>query len=805
MLAPTLPFVHLRVFSDHSIGYGSGKIRRYAESAQADGAPAIALTDYNTLSGARALTQCWQCRDVKAIHGLTVDLLDFLERPTWVSAKNPRQLHLFKPEVNRLHLLVVNEIGWRNLKQINSLAHLETHRPGFPVVSSAILRGRTEGLYALTSHDSASLSPTALRSAPLAAVRHLLWVIEHFGAPNTWVTVHLLGKAGEREAARALVDLATSVGVRAVASGDVRYTDRSMAQAHEVLIKIAQSQSAGESAAFATEAAEHYIPAAQMRARFAAVDLERLCDETLKIAESIDFHLPYKEQSPPPTRLPPGRNARTQLRQLAEEGLSARLNRMRVDEPALLEKYWHRLYRELTVVFETDWSHHFLFVSDCVHWAKANDIPVAPGGALMTGSLLTYALRITAIDPIAHDLYCEPFLRVGSSEPYLPISLGTAGRSKVIEYLRQAHGRDRVAAVAKPRKFCVHSALRECARALQIAPSKLEELLALQVLKPSECSEREWFGCGSLTYARKQEPRIDALVACDPQLQRLVEIATQLDGALWAPSTESVYVAISETAMWRETPVMQGTDGALMTMANDINLASEGLHLLQVIEIAELSTNARCVSLIHEQQAASQRIDLVDIPLDDAAAFDIFSSGDFEGLYHCDLFESWRRVLQAVAPTRFEELVAAWVLCGMGQLTRGKDARYIALKHGREDADPLLARLLPESYGLVLFMEDVMKVIHQVTGLPLSTACKLARAMRGRHGRKDTQQLFMRSASARGVEDVVARDLFKPLAEAAKYVTYKSSAVASSLIVYRSAWLKAHFPAQFAAAYREQM
>ena len=221
MSADPRPFVHLRVFSEHSIGYGSGNIREYLEIAQADGAPAIALTDYNTLSGSWAFARACELEEVKAIHGCTVELL---ERPTSISAESPRRMDLLKPAANRLHLLVVNEVGWRNLKQIISLAHLEAPRPGFPAVSSKILQGRTEGLYALTSHDSVALSPAALRSAPFTAVRHLLWVIEHFGAPNTWVTVHLRGNAGERETAGALVDLATAVGVRAVASGDVRYT-----------------------------------------------------------------------------------------------------------------------------------------------------------------------------------------------------------------------------------------------------------------------------------------------------------------------------------------------------------------------------------------------------------------------------------------------------------------------------------------------------------------------------------------------------------------------------------------------------
>jgi DNA polymerase-3 subunit alpha len=771
---PHADFVHLRVHSSYSLSEGAIKAERIAELARAQNMPAVAITDSGNLFGALEFSHACTARGVQPVLGCQIGL---------TRSDNPR----LPPDP--LVLLAQDGEGFANLQRLSSAGFLETE-PGLkPQLALGRIAEHAAGLIVLTGGSEGPLARMLAEGRRAEAARLLAALAEAF-ADRTAVELHRHGRAEERAIEPGLIALADARGVPLVATNECFFADPSMHEAHDALLCIAEGRMLAETDRRRVTPEHWFKPAAMMRALFA--DLPEACDNTLAIARRCAVMAEVRKPLLPVCpKVRPGQSEEETVRAMAIEGLARRLDSMHADA-ATRARYRERLDFELGVIVKMGFAGYFLIVADFIQWAKSQGIPVGPGRGSGAGSLAAWALTITDLDPLRFGLLFERFLNPERvSMPDFDIDFCQDRRDEVIGYVRREYGADRVAQIITFGKLQARAAVRDVGRVLGLPfgqVNKVAELIPNNPAKPV-----------TLRQAIEGEPRLRLMRDEDEGVRRMLEIAQQIEGLYRHASTHAAGLVIGDRNLIELVPVYRDPrSDYLVTQYSMKYVEQAGLVKFDFLGLTTLTILERAATFLAAQGVS---VDLAALPLDDPATYAMLQRGDGGGVFQFE-GQGMRDVLRAMRPDRFEDLIAAVALYRPGPMAN--IPAYCQRKHGEawEAPHPEIRDILEETFGIMVYQEQVMQIAQRMAGFSLGEADLLRRAM-GKKIRSEMEaqrKSFLSGAVARGIAAAKAEEVFELMARFADYGFNKSHAAAYALVAYQTAWMKANHPVAFLAA-----
>jgi DNA polymerase-3 subunit alpha len=792
-------FVHLRVHSAYSLLEGAIKIPELAELCQRHNMPAVAVTDTRNLFGALEFSTTMVKAGVQPIIGC--ELAISREGADSGPARAANGFGTRRAEPDKLVLLVKDAEGYGHLLDLVSRAHLETASGETPQVPLSLLEGRSEGLIALTAGPEGTVGRHLAENRPdeaEAALRRL----EALFPGRLYVEVMRHGRAEEDRIEGALVDLAYAHGLPLVATNEAYFADEGMFEAHDALLAIAEGAHVGDPDRRRLTPDHRFRSPAEMKALFA--DLPEAVANTLVIARRCAFASP--ERTP---ILPPfggdGESAAERLRAQAKEGLEARLEAAVFTEgmdgaarEEAAKPYRERLEFELGVIESMGFPGYFLIVADFICWAKEQGIPVGPGRGSGAGSVVAWSLTITDLDPLRFSLLFERFLNPDRiSMPDFDIDFCQDRRDEVIAYVQEKYGKDKVAQIITFGKLQARAVLRDVGRVLGMPYGQVDRICKLVPNNPANPV--------SLAKAIEGEPLLRSMRDEDETVAKLMDIALRLEGLYRHASTHAAGVVIGDRPLSELVPLYRDPRSDMpVTQFSMKYVEAAGLVKFDFLGLKTLTVLAEALKLVNARRAEEGKAPLAleALPLDDAATYEMMSKGETTGVFQLES-SGMRDVLRNLRPDCFEDIIALVALYRPGPMDN--IPRYIACKHGREKPDylhPSLEGILTETFGVMIYQEQVMQIAQELSGYSLGGADILRRAM----GKKiksemdEQRQTFIDGAVARGVEERTAAHIFDQVDKFAGYGFNKSHAAAYALIAYQTAWFKANYPVEFMAA-----
>ncbi|MFC7537674.1 DNA polymerase III subunit alpha [Sphingomonas sp. GCM10030256] len=765
----TAPFVPLRVFSSFSMLEGAMEPKAIAKLAAKLGFPAVGLTDRNGLYASMAFSEACSGEGVQPIVGATVGVV----RPDDVSGTQP----------DWLVLLAKDEDGYANLCRLVSAAHMDRPDTDAPHVEFAALERYSAGLIALTAGGEGAVA-RLLADGQATHARTYLERLVSLYPERLYVELTRRGDAVEESAEGALIDLAYALDLPLVATNPAFYADPQFHAAHDALLCIANSAYIENAERVSSSEDAWLKPAEAMADLFA--DLPEALANTVVIAQRCAVAAPKRRPILP--RLSDDEDV--QLRRDAHAGLQQRLEG-HPDKDA--DQYRERLDFELDVITRMGFSGYFLIVADFIKWAKANDIPVGPGRGSGAGSAVAWALTITDLDPIELSLLFERFLNPERvSMPDFDIDFCETHRDRVITYVQQKYGRDRVAQIITFGRLKARAVLKDTGRVLQMSYGHVDRLAKLVPNHPGDpwTLERSLNGVSELAAEYRDEP----------QVKRLFDLAMKLEGLPRHASTHAAGVVIGDRPLQELVPLHRDPRSDMPVTQFDMKyVEAAGLVKFDFLGLKTLSV------LKESQRLLRQRgidVDYAALPRDDPAVYELLQRGDTVGVFQLES-EGMRRTLAAVRPTNFGDIVALVSLYRPGPMDN--IPMFGDRKNGRAELaypHPMLEEVLKDTYGIFVYQEQVMQAAQVLAGYSLGEADLLRRAMGKKiQSEMDAQRArFTEGAARNGIAPAKANELFDLIDKFAGYGFNKSHAAAYALVAYHTAWLKAHHPAEFFAA-----
>lgn len=765
-------FCHLHVHTHYSALDGACKVEDVVRKAAEYGMPAVAITDHGVLSGAVQFYQEAVKAGIRPIIGLEAYVVEDRFRK---EAQQEERWHLT--------LLAGTNEGYRNLLKIASLAFLEGYYFK-PRVDYALLRENAEGIICLTGCPTGRLSRALERGSLAEAEREVERLVGIFGREDVYIEIQETGIAELAHVPERLAELAAQVSLPLVATNDVHYLEAGDAAAHDVLLCIQTGSRLDDEKRLRFSSDEFYFKSAEEMQRAFARYPEAV-ENTLRVAERCQVEMEFGRILLPHYPVPEGRTEAAYLRELCEQGLARRYG------VAPAPEVRERLEMELGVIEQMGFPPYFLIVWDFVHYAKSNGIPVGPGRGSAAGSLVSYLLGITDLDPLAYDLLFERFLNPARiSMPDIDIDFSVEGREKVIEYVARKYGRDRVAQIATFGTIKARQAIRDAARVMDVPYSVADRIAKLIPEGPKVTLE----DC----LKEKQDLRVE--YDQDELVRRVVDMARPLEGLIRQDSIHAAGVVISDRPLTEYLPLMQKGDAEVVTQVSMGDVEKLGLLKMDFLGLRNLDVIASAVSIIRE--SGHPDFDPDAIPLDDEKTYQMLAQGDSEGVFQ---FESsgMREALREVAPTVFEDLIALVALYRPGPMEF--IPQYARNKRNPESIvypDPRLEPILRSTYGVAIYQEQLMEIAKRVGGFTPAEADDLRKGI-GKKIRAVLDRLepkFREGARASGTEPRVIDYLWSLMEKAGDYSFNKSHAACYALIAYRTAYLKANFPVEYMAA-----
>src|SRR5919106_1459808 len=783
--------VHLHVHSEYSLLDGACKIDALAARAAELEMPALGLTDHGVMNGSVEHYKACVAAGIKPIIGLEAYLVDDRN----VTPTQPRY------ERNHLTLLASNEAGFRNLVKLSSAGFLEGFARGKANVDMELLASHSEGVIALTGCLQSRFCRRLVEDRPDDATAHVDDLIQAFGADQVYFELQSNGVAEQEKANEGIIKVARELGRPLVATADVHYLRREDYDSHAALLCV-QTKSTIEQPKLRFDTNEFYLKSpAEMSDSFS--DLPEAVASTLEIAERCDLEIKLGQLLLPRFPTPEGVDPGEMLRELAGEGL-----RRRYGDPIPADAQ-ERLEFELGVVSEMGFESYFLIVWDFVRFAKENGIAVGPGRGSAAGSIAAYALNITDIDPLANDLLFERFLNPGrKSMPDIDIDFSVRGRERVIRYVGEKYGRESVAQIITFGKMAPRAATRDAARVLGLDYATGDRL-AKQIPEPILGRNPSFEEC------LKPGEELKRTYDSDADARRIIDTARGLEGIVRNHSIHAAAVVIADRPLQEIVPLQLAEDrgaangngngrgeGAYKTVTQYLMGPIEEIGLLKMdfLGLRNLDVIEDAAAII--ERSRGERIDIKDIPLDDPATYAMLSRGDSIGVFQ---FESdgMRDALKTVKPDQFQDLVALVALYRPGAM------RYIPdYATGKRDpdsvryADPRLRPVTESTYGCVIYQEQLMEIAKQMAGFSPAEADDLRKAVgkKKRDLMATMKEKFLEGMAASNTDRRVAQDLWSLMEAAADYSFNRSHAACYALISYRTAWLRANYPAEYMAA-----
>jgi DNA polymerase-3 subunit alpha len=762
---PEAPFVHLHVHSEYSILDGACRIPALAARAAEFQMPAVGLTDHGSMAGAIELYREAGKHGVKPILGCEVYLADDRRAQTKGNA--------------HLTLLAADNTGYGNLIKLASAGFLEGYYYK-PRVDWELLHTHATGLMALSGCLSGRVCRALEESRPADAAADLDRLVQIFGKDNTYVEIQNAHLEPQQKINPLLAKLAEGTGLPLVATGDVHYLRHEDARAHEALLCIQSGDSLKNPQRWKFDTDQFFFKSPQeMAADFSGY--EHALRRTLEVAERCNVELELGRILLPKFPTPDDRDAFDYLVELTEKGLQKRYER---ETPELQE----RLKFELKTIRELGFTDYFLIVWDFIAFAKRNGIQVGPGRGSAAGSLVAYCLEITDIDPIKYELLFERFLNPGrKSMPDMDIDFAVEGRDRVINYVAEKYGRDRVAQIITFSTMAARAAVRDAGRVLEIPYGIVDKVAKAIPEGPGQ----------TLDACLKPGQELKAQYDADSVAREIVDLARPLEGLVRADSIHAAGVVIGDRPLTEYVPLQQkGPDQEVVTQFAMGDIEALGLLKMDFLGLRNLDVLDKARKLV------GNGLDWSKLPLDDKKVYAMLAKGESTGVFQ---FESsgMREALRQVKPTQFEDLIALVALYRPGPMAY--IPVYARRKNGQEEVtyiDKRLKAITGVTHGICLFQEQYLEIAKQIAGFSPAEADDLRKAI----GKKihslmaSLKEKFLEGCASTGTTPSVANQLWKDMEASQDYSFNKSHAACYALIAYRTAWMRAHHPREYMAA-----
>ncbi len=779
-------FVHLHLHTDYSLLDGACGINRLTELAAERKMPAVAVTDHGNLFGAVKFYEAARKHGVKPIIGCEV----------YVAGTNRFDR---SPDVDRPYhfvLLCENERGYQNLVKLVSAAYTEGYYYK-PRIDKDLLAQHSEGLIALSACLRGEVAVALSAERYDAAVQSAHDLQDIFGKGNFFLEIQDQGMPEEHKINPDLVRLSRETGIPLVATNDCHYLTRDDARAQEVLVCIQTGKTLSDPHRMKFPTDQFYFKTyEEMAAVFS--EIPDALTHTLEIAERCNVKLEQKEHVFPHFEVPPGESLDSYFERMTREGFARRRERLERLQTAgklrhPLEAYDDRLELELALIKQMHFSGYFLIVWDFIRHAREQCIPVGPGRGSAAGSLVSYALHITDVDPLQHDLLFERFLNPERiSFPDIDIDFCMRRRGEVIDYVTGKYGRENVSQIITFGTMGAKAVIRDAGRVMDMPFAEVDKIAKLV---PTVLNI-------TLDEALKQSADLRQLKAADTRVADLLEIAGRLEGFARHASTHAAGVVISPQPLQEIVPLYKSSKDEITTQYAMDDLEKIGLLKMDFLGLTTLTVLDDCLKLI--EATRREKLDLDTLPKDDAATYELLSNGLTAGIFQ---FESrgMTEILRRVKPSRLADLTALNALYRPGPIQGGMIDDFIARKTGKKRVTydlPQLKDILDETYGVIVYQEQVMQIAAAVAGFTLGEADVLRRAM----GKKKhevmvaMQEKFLAGAKEKGVPAGKAEKLFDLMAQFAAYGFNKSHSAAYALVAYQTAYLKTHYSVEFMAA-----
>ncbi len=788
-------FVHLRVHSAYSLSEGAIRIKDLVKRCRQLGMPAVAVTDTNNLFGAFEFSGAAKEAGIQPIIGCQLSLLRDDPGGRQAMARNASAV-----AADPFVLLVQDEAGYGNLLKLLARAHFgdgEGEAPPTPHVSIADLESHSGGLLLLTGGAGGPVG-RLIAESQAAAAEDLLRRLATAFPGRLYVEIMRHGLAVERQTEPKLVELADMLNLPLVATNEAFFLEPDMFEAHDALICIAEGAYLSQTERRRLTENHYLRSATEMKSLFH--DLPDAIDNTVVVAKRCAFMVEKVKPILPPYDCGVGRTEADELAAQAKAGLEDRLQvqifkpgMSEADKAAVAKPYRDRLAYEIQVIADMGFPGYFLIVADFIRWAKEQGIPVGPGRGSGAGSVVAWALTITDLDPLRFGLLFERFLNPERiSMPDFDIDFCQDRRDEVIHYVQQKYGRDHVAQIITFGKLQARAVLRDVGRVLEIPYGYVDKICKLVPNNPANPV--------TLAQAIDGEPQLRQMIQEDPTIARLVGIARKLEGLYRHASTHAAGVVIGDRRLDELIPLARDPKSHKpVTGFNMKYVESAGLVKFDFLGLKTLTVLQDAVALVAE---GGGKIDLLNLPLDDEATFKMLERADTTGVFQLES-AGMRDVLRKLKADAFEDIIAVVALYRPGPMANIPS--YIKRKHGEEEPDylyPTLEGILGETFGIMIYQEQVMQIAQELSGYSLGTADLLRRAM----GKKiksemdQQRQIFVDGAKNRGVPQARASEIFDLVAKFADYGFNKSHAAAYALVAYQTAYMKANYPVEFLAA-----
>jgi DNA polymerase-3 subunit alpha len=770
-------FVHLNVHTEYSLVDGIVRMPALMEKLAGMSMPAVALTDHANLFGMVKFYRAAEQAGIKPLIGSDV----------WVEGVNAAQ-------PGRMTLLCQDETGYGNLSQLVTRGYLEGQQRGQAVIRREWMETHSAGLIALSGGFDGE--PGRLLHSgheALAGDTAVYW--EKLFPQRFYLELSRTGHSGEEACVEGAATLAARRGLPVVASNRVRFLEAADFEAHEARVCIHQGRLLADPHRERRYTEAQYLKSADEMAELFS-DLPEALENTVEIAKRCNLSLRLGENFLPDFPTPEDKNVSVYLREQAQDGLVSRLGE--ADAGIARQDYDSRLAHELSVIESMGFPGYFLIVADFIRWARKNGVPVGPGRGSGAGSLVAYALGITDLDPLKHDLLFERFLNPERvSMPDFDIDFCMEGRDRVIEYVAGRYGRDRVSQIITYGTMAARAVVRDVGRVLG-HPYSFVDRVAKQVPFALDMT---------LDKALEESPELRASYDEDETIHYLIDTARSLEGLVRNAGKHAGGVVISPAPLTEFTPLYCEPDGdSLVTQFDKDDVEAVGLVKFDFLGLRTLTIIDRAVKSINARLAdsAEEPLDMLTIPMDDAATFRLLKAGETVAVFQLES-AGLRKLIKEIKPDSFEDIVALVALYRPGPLQSGMVVDFINRKHGKAKVaypHPDLAPILKPTYGIILYQEQVMQIAQVLAGYSLGGADLLRRAM----GKKKPEIMakerstFLAGALARGVDESKARYIFELIEKFAGYGFNKSHSAAYALLSYQTAWLKTHYPADFMCA-----
>ena len=787
------PFVHLHCHSHYSLLDGANKLPDLVRRVKELGMPAIAVTDHGNMFGAAQLLRVAKAAGVKPIIGMEAYVAPGrrTDRASSGSGDDRFAYHLT--------LLAKNATGFRNLLRLTSRAYQEGYYYR-PRIDKELMERHAEGLICLSGCVGSEFSQRLLQDRIADAEKLAIWYQKTFGEGNFFVEIQNNGLQIQRDAMERQIDVARRLGMPLVATSDAHYLKQGDNLAHDALLCINTGKTIDQPldkprfvADDGTLSNQFHVRSPEEMYAMAQGHEEALAQSAL-IAESVEENyasLGFGKRQFPSFEPPDEKTAEDYLRELCEAGLKDRYGA----SPS--QEVLDRLEHELGIINRMGFASYFLIVWDFVRYARERNIPASARGSAC-GALGSYVLYLSHVCPIKYDLLFERFLDPNRSEaPDIDIDLCQERRYEVIEYVRRKYGDANVAQIGTFGTLKAKAALRDVGRVLNLPLSRVEEI---NKLIPTRLNI-------TLDEALKEEPMLRKLVEQDPDIERLMGLARQIEGSVRNASTHAAGVVIADQALESLVPlqvIRRGDKEEIVCTQWDMgDVEKAGLLKMDFLGLRNLTTLQAAVNLIN-QRYPDNPVELDKLPLDDAKAFELLQKGETKGVFQLES-AGIRDLLVKMRPDRFADIIATNALYRPGPLNGGMVDEYVDVKNGRKQASylhPVLREVLEETYGVMVYQEQVMRILNRLGDIELSKAYACIKAI----SKKNTQIIaegrdqFIKGATAKGLERDQAARIFALIEFFGGYGFNKSHSTAYALVAYQTAWLKSHYPTEYMAA-----